>query len=262
MSFILTLSGYWRLFPRMPSSRDIKLTTHLLEMTRLKIGGTVFPLSPYAFVVHKANIILYFTYLKLHASQSFLRRKKSLRKSLNDSSFMEFEFLLLCSKENATGLYTEPYEMQFTLPPYSFDSNFSIVLPLRFRYIKLRLQVFWPKLCMSILSLLCALFLFKLFRVYSRLSHSWASFHSPPHYVLVAPSGSSNLIGSSTFPGNQSPPTSPISYLIHLFLSSFTLEDGKHRPSRNVGNHMMNKSQKGRNTNNKFIHTDSFRHEQ
>jgi hypothetical protein len=58
---------------------------------------------------------------------------------------MEFEFSLLCSKENATGLYTEPYEMQFTLPPYSFDSNFSIVLPFRFRYIKLRLQVILAK---------------------------------------------------------------------------------------------------------------------
>jgi hypothetical protein len=63
---------------------------------------------------------------------------------------MDFEYPLLCPKENAIGLYTESYEIRFTLPLYFFDIHFSIVFPFRFRYIKLPLYVLGPKLCMSI----------------------------------------------------------------------------------------------------------------
>jgi hypothetical protein len=43
------------------------MTTHLHQVLRLKIGGAVFTFSSYAFNMQRANILLYFTYLQLHA---------------------------------------------------------------------------------------------------------------------------------------------------------------------------------------------------
>jgi hypothetical protein len=58
------------------------MTTYLHQVLKLKIGGAVFPFSPYAFNMRRANILLYFTCLQLHASKTeMVKVKVRVRKS-------------------------------------------------------------------------------------------------------------------------------------------------------------------------------------